>query len=321
MVRRAIRFETRFAILTLLAFTSALSWGYDLTGRIDPAAAVTVFLHGATRPFEISTISDEDGQFRFAKVPVGTYTLSVVTAARGTAVQTIELSPGTVDTKGRLDIALKIDSTRLESDGGRGTGATISATVLSVPGRAAREYEDAQRCLARSDADCASVHLRRAVDIAPRFAMAWNQLGTIAYQTRRYSDAEADFRQALTAAPDAFEPLVNLGGVLLNLGRPREALGYNEQAVARRPNDALANSQLGLTYFEIQASDVAEKYLKIAVQLDPAHFSHPQVTLAEIYLRRGDREKAIGELRDFLKWHPDLPQAAAIRAQIAELGP
>ena len=129
--------------------------GYELTGRIEPPAAVPVFLHGATAPFESSTVSGEDGRFRFRKLPAGTYTLALSTAARGEARQTIELSPGTVDSKGRLDIVLRIDDSRLESDGVRTNGATVSATVLSIPDRAMREYKEAQRCLSRSESDVA----------------------------------------------------------------------------------------------------------------------------------------------------------------------
>jgi Tfp pilus assembly protein PilF len=312
----------RYAWLSVIAIevVALPCLGYDLTGRIDPAASLTVFLHGATAPFENSTTSDSDGHFHFAKVPAGTYTLAVVTAARGEAVETVEVSPGLVDSKGRLDIALKLDSAKLESENGRGTVATVSATLLSIPDRATKEYEEAQRCLGRSDSACASVHLERAVTIAPRFTVAWNQMGTIAYQKHLYSDTESDFRRALGADPDAFEPLLNLGGVLVNLDRPREALGYNQSAVSRRPNDALANSQLGLNYFELNEMELAETSLKAAIRLDPVLFSHPQLTLAEIYLRRGEREQAIAQLQDFLKRHPDAAQAARVREKLAVLG-
>jgi len=293
--------------------------GYELTGRIEPPVAVPVFLHGATAPFENSTESGADGRFRFHKIPAGTYTLAISTAARGQVLETIELSPGTVDSKGRLDIVIGIDDSRLESEGVRATGATVSATVLSIPDRALREYEEARQSLSRGEPERASAHLSRAVEMAPQFAAAWNQLGVMAYQARRYGDAEAKFRRALDADPEAFEPLVNLGGVLLNLGRPREALGYNQRAVTRRPNNALANSQLGMAYFNLDDPDPAEKYLKTAIQLDPAHFSHPQLTLAEIYLRRGDRASALLQFRAFLKEHPDSPDAAAVHRKIAEL--
>lgn len=219
-----------------------------------------------------------------------------------------------------FDIVLQFDDGRLESEVVGRTGATVTATVLSIPDRAMKEYREAQRCLARRESGEASVHLSRALQIAPQFAAAWNQLGTIAYQSGRYRDAEANFRRALDADPASFEPLVNLGGVLLNLGRPQEATSYNERAVARRPNDALANSQLGLSYFDLNDLDRAEKYLTTAVRLDPAHFSHPQLALAEIYLRRGDRPSALAALHDFLDRHPDSPGAAGVREKIAKQG-
>jgi tetratricopeptide (TPR) repeat protein len=303
-------------LVTVLALRCS---AYELTGRIEPPAAFPVFLHGATAPFESSTGSDADGRFRFHKISAGTYTLAISTAARGQVLETIEVGPGTVDSKGRLDIVLRIDDSRLESEGVHATGATVSATVLSIPDGAMREYEEAQRSLSRREPDRASAHLSRAVGVAPQFVAAWNQLGVLAYQARRYNDAEAKFRRALDSDPEAFEPLVNLGGVLLNLDRPREALGYNQRSVALRPNNALANSQLGLTYFDLNDPDPAEKYLKIAIQFDPAHFSHPQLTLAEIYLKRGDRPSALRQFRAFLDRHPDSPQAAAVHQKIAEL--
>jgi Flp pilus assembly protein TadD len=303
----------------LIALLALRCFGYDLRGRIEPAASAPVLLQGTTVPFADKAVSGTDGRFQFHRLAAGTYTLVISTSARGEARQTIELSPGTVDSKGRLDIVIRIDDGRLESEGVRATGATVSATILSIPDRALREYRTAQRCLSRSDSECASGHLRRAVEIAPQFPAAWNQLGTIAYQTRRFRDAETNFRRALAADPGAFEPLVNLGGVLLNLGRPGEAIGYNRKAVARRPNDALANSQLGLSCFELNELDLAEKYLKIAVRLDPAHFSRPQLPLAGIYLMRGDRTSAVQTLRGFLDQHPDSPQAASVRQKIALL--
>jgi tetratricopeptide (TPR) repeat protein len=165
----------------------------------------------------------------------------------------------------------------------------------------------------------AITHLERSVELAPQFSTAWNNLGTIAYQSGRYQDAERYFRRSLQQDRQAFEPLVNLGGVLLTLGKLDQALEYNLEAVLSRPNDALANSQLGLTYFAVNNLPLAQKYLETAKRLDPAHFSHPQLTLAEIHLRRQEASMAADELEDFLRRHPDWPKAAEMRAAIAKL--
>ena len=116
-----------------------------------------------------------------------------------------------------------------------------------------------------------------------------------------------------------FIPLVNLGGVLVTLHQLDEALEVNVRATLTRPNDALANSQLGMTYFELGQFDSAVKYLERARQIDPAHFSHPQLYLAEIHLRRGEKREAASVLEDFLAHHPDYPQAEKMRQSIIEL--
>jgi Tfp pilus assembly protein PilF len=161
--------------------------------------------------------------------------------------------------------------------------------------------------------------VERAVELAPAYTEAWNHLGTIAYQSRRFPQAEEHFRRALETDPGSYSPLVNLGGVLLTELKLEEALKYNIFAVLARPTDALANSQLGLTYFHLNRFDLAEKYLQTAVKLDPAHFSLPQLTLAEIHLRRGEREKAADDLEDFLARHPDWHAAAKMKEAIRSL--
>jgi Tfp pilus assembly protein PilF len=292
---------------------------YEVDGRIVPAAPATIALYGATQPFESSTLSDVRGRFRFRKLPAGTYTVSIIERNKGEIRKTIEVGPGVADPKGHVSVVLHLDIRKFEVDGARRPGITISALELSIPQRARHEYEQAQKTLARRDVPGTIAHLERAVELAPQYEVAWNELGTIAYQSRRFEDAERYFRRGQEADPQAYEPLVNLGGVLLNLGKLDEALEYNQRAVLRRPNDALANSQLGMAYLGAGKLDLAEKYLTSAKKLDPAHFSHPQLMLAKIHLMRNERAAAIDELQDFLKRHPDAPEAAIVKADIARL--
>jgi Tfp pilus assembly protein PilF len=305
----------------ICCFLCHVAWAaeYELAGRISPPAKASVVIYGATTPFTSATRSDPHGRFRFRRLAAGTYILSIEELSRGEFRQTIEIGPGTADVKGRVDARIEADSRQFEGSGAQRRGATVSATDLAVPVNAAKEYREAQRFLERRDAAMAVSHLQQAVHIAPRFSAAWNQLGTIAYQSARYTDAEGYFRNALEADADAFEPLVNLGGVLLNLEKPREALDYNLRAVERRPNDALANSQLGMSYLENGDLDMAEKFLTIAKRIDPAHFSKPQLLLAQIHERRREQAAAIEELEDYLKRHPDAVEAARVKETISRL--
>lgn len=300
----------------VLAFVAADL--YDLAGQFAPPARAAVSIYRVASPYTNSTLTEEDGRFTFKKLEPGAYTVSVFVPSRGEARQTIEVGPSTADNRGRVVVSLNLkDSDFVFNDVMRRLHS-VDAKQLAVPEKALREYADAQKDLARRDPAAAVVHLNRAVEIAPDYATAWNNLGTIAYQTQQYERAEACFRKALDADPTLFEPLVNLGGVLINLHKLDDAWKYNVAAVIARPNDALANSQLGMTYFDMGSLDLAEKQFRKAIEIDPGHFSHPQLFLAEIHLRRGDRRAAAEEMEDFLRRHPDWPQAAAMREKIAE---
>jgi hypothetical protein len=50
-----------------------------------------------------------------------------------------------------------------------------------------------------------------------------------------------------------------------------------------------------------------------ARELDPAHFSFPQLVLAEIYRQRGTHEALARELDQFLRLHPDIDGAEYLR--------
>jgi tetratricopeptide (TPR) repeat protein len=281
----------------------------DLEGRLQPETRAAVYLHGATSPFSASTISDAQGRFRFRKLAAGAYTVVVFIPGRGESRRTIDIGPRQADARGRVSLA--IDAKVVTDDLVRRKNL-VSTRELSIPDKARREYDEAQKSLGRRDVEGAVAHLERAVSLAPQFAGAWNNLGTIAYQTRQFEKAEGHFRRALQEDPEAYEPAVNLGGVLLTLQKTDEALNYNQYSALMRPNDALANSQLGMNYFYLGDLERAVKYLKTAKELDPGHFSHPQLLLAEIYRRRQDPQAAAAEIEDFRKHHPDWSPVQAI---------
>jgi tetratricopeptide (TPR) repeat protein len=292
---------------------------FDMDGRIHPEERAAVTLFGDAFPFTASTLSEADGRFRFQKLRPGAYTVSVFMPERGEARRTIEVGPSVAGAHGRVSLDISFKESDFELSGALRLRHSVSAVQLAIPAKAQRDYEEAHKDLARHDPLAATRLLEKAVALAPQFADAWNEIGTIAYQTQKYARAEECFREALNRDPQAFEPLVNLGGVLVTLHRADEAWRYNATAVAVRPNDALAHSQLGMNYFQLGDLDLSVKHLERARAIDPAHFSHPQLFLAEIHLRRGERRAAADVLEEFLRYHPDWPQAARMRENIVEL--
>ena len=307
-------------LVPTLASTVALAAApvYELSGRLLPKGRASVSLFGATAPYSAATFVLPGAGFHFRKLQPGAYTIAVFMRNRGEARRTVEVGPGTADRHNRVSVKLDLkDSDFVFASALR--QHTVSTKQLAIPEAAWREYRDAQKDLSKRRVDEAEKRLEEAVDRAPQFSAAWNNLGTIAYQRGNYTRAEECFREALTQDPESYEALVNLGGVLVTLHQLDEAVDRNGLAATTRPNDALAQSQLGMTYYLLGELDLAKKHLERAREIDPAHFSYPQLLLAEIHVRQGDPGAAADSLDDFLLHHPDWPQAAGVRKKILDL--
>lgn len=311
----------RCMVVLILALSAAHAGGaqarkeFQVVGRILQGdgkpfrrALPVVFLQGTHSPFHSQASVGLDGQYKFKKIPPGIYTLSAAAPHLGEMRRTIEVGPSFADSKGKVTADITFD--RIISWENKGT---VSAVELSVPDNAKDAYRKAQDRLARRDIPGAVAHLKKAVELAPQFAVALNQLGTIAYQSGQFRQAEVYFREALKQDPELYAPLVNLGGALLSLQREEDALAVNLSAVKTMPGDALAHAQLGRNYYYLGKLEDAETHLKRAATLDPSHFSLPQITLIEIYLRRKQFQDAVREMENVLKLHPDADWAPNVR--------
>lgn len=280
----------------------------DSDGNPVRSEAAGIFLQGAITPFSAQSPLGPNGMFTFKNVPAGTYTLIVEVPRAGEMRKTVEVGPSFADSRRRIAITLTFDRA-----GALDRESKVSAAELSIPDSARQAYSKAEASLSRRDIEGAIACLQRAVEIAPQFASAWNHLGTIAYQTQKYAKAEEYFREALKQDPEAYPPLVNLGGALAAQGKIQESLSINKAAVRVKPNDPLAHVQLGTSYFFLGQLDDAESHLRRAKALDPGHFSYPQITLIEIYARKNRMSNAVAEMEEFLKLHPDSGWAPKIR--------
>jgi tetratricopeptide (TPR) repeat protein len=262
----------------------------------------------------VHTLADVNGSFKFKNLHPDFFTLSVYIPRVGQFKQTVEISPGLADSRKRVFIDINFRP-NLE---GKLLGK-VSSNQLTIPEKAVKEYNKAREKLGKRDTEAAITHLKKALDLAPQFCQAWNQLGTLAYKARDFRLAESYFREALNHDPEYYPSMVNLGGALLSQRRFEEALPLNISAVRTMPDDALAHVQMGLNYYYLGQFAEAEKYLEQAISLDSGHFSLPQLTLADIYMEKKDFASAARALAQFLKLHPDAQEAPAAQKQLEQI--
>lgn len=293
---------------------------YTLEGKLAPVPRfANVTISGVGLNYYASNTIYLDGKFKFKNLPPGQYSTVVYLPRIGEFRQTHSVGPSNSDEKGRVKITVRLHPSRASRLYTPKDRFTVSATRLSIPDKAWKEFFEGQKRLTKKDPESAEAHFANAVAMAPQFSVAWNSLGTLAYQKKDYEAAEKNFREAIKQDKQLYEPVLNLGGVLLHLDKFDEALALNKSAIEMRPRDALANSQLGMTYFAMERFDEAFRYLRESTRLDPGHFSNPQLVLAQIHLRRGNKVAAIQELESFLRHHSEYPDADRIRENIRRL--
>lgn len=98
-----------------------------------------------------------------------------------------------------------------------------------APRSAEAEYNKGLQRKAAKRFSEAVADFRRAVSLRPAFAEAWNELGFALRQTGQYAEALAAYDQALRLRPNFPEALEYLGEAYVRLGRLDEA-----RAVLRR---------------------------------------------------------------------------------------
>lgn len=295
---------------------------YELKGKIvrfDDGKPVrdsvpVVFLRAVHSPLTINTLVGPSGRFGFKKLLAGPYRLTIAVPSWGQMEKSIDIGPSFADHKNRIEMEFqfKPDYQTREHD-------VVSIKQLKIPEKAKKEYRNALEKLEKPETDKAIEHLEKALEIAPHYSDVWNRLGTIAFLSNEFSKAEKYFRTAIKHDPNSYAPVVNLGAALYALGEFEESLEMNRQAVSMEPRDPLANSQLGLSYLALGNHSLAEDHLLKCKSLDPAHFSHPQVSLAELYRQTGDIEGMARELNEFIFYHPDDAKVHNFKLILAEI--
>lgn len=276
-----------------------------------------VGLTGNLHPYSASGWTDFSGKFHFRNLEPGSYTLVAEVNRRAEQRITLEISPAQADDRGRISKVIILNPSSFSSI--RKKPQVVSWRELAVPPKAQIEYSHANDALVKGQIENGIHHLEKAIRLAPQFISALNRLGTVYYYRKDYAKAEETFRRALSEDPKAYEPLVNLGETLLSEGKPEEALPYNLKALEAHSFDAMANALLGMNYVALHEDDRAVGYLIRTKQIDPMHYSQPQLVLAGIYQRKSQSELALRELEEFVRLHPDNSEKQKILQQMVQL--
>ncbi len=156
------------------------------------------------------------------------------------------------------------------------TAAVIVVAVLAqrpvLSGDAMRAITETNLGVALHDEsrfDEATLHYRRALQIEPDYAPAYNSLGVALRALGRLDEAIASYRQAVAKRPDYAEAHYNLATALLEHRKPHEALAHFEIARRSLPMTAGAHNNLGVALASAGRRDEAIAQFQAALALQP----------------------------------------------------
>jgi tetratricopeptide (TPR) repeat protein len=250
----------------------------------------------------------------FSDVPSGTYRVTV----RGSDATNAD--DGDVEVNSVITQDVEVRARHTEQSGPNQwarNAAFVSVTELGVPSNAAKEFEKANRLIAKQEWSKATERLQKGLAIYPRYAVGYNNLGAV------YSHL-GDTAQAREALQHAIALDDHLAAAYVNLGR----LSFLEQ------DYAAAESQLSKASSLQPAANADELFLLAYAQLTDHHLDQAVETsrrghakfdqhaflhlvAANAYEQQGKITDSMSELRLYLSEDPTGPQADKVRVALA----
>jgi len=204
---------------------------------------------------------------------------------------------------------------------GEAQGTTVSTTSLNAPKDAKKAYDKGHHAIENHKLPEAQQELEKAVQLHPRYAAAWLDLGWVYVQQNQLDKARHAFQEARSADGMFVPAYVGLASLAVRESRWTEAAELSARATqldgvsfpAAFYYNSLANYRLGNL-------EQAERSARKAETLG-AQRSFPQVSLllGVMLANRRDYINAADQFRSYLKAAPTAPNADQVRQRLAEV--
>jgi len=305
---------------------------FGIRGKIIIGAAhdgdvrIEVRLEKATLQLINTAYTDSAGNFEFRGLPPRAYYTSVNLEGYKPVRQQVEIyNPmGTAN----LSIFLNKAAARREKPGGLEAAdpdvVDISQMRAALPKKAVQNYEKALDEKKKGQAEKAAKLLEEAVQLAPNFYHAHNNLGLLYQAAKRYRDAEREFQRARELNRKNVQPLTNLGILYIEESDARksegeevvgklldQALDTLEQAVKVDPRSVASYYYLGSANYKSSFFPEAEAALKRALDLSPS-MSSVRLMLVNVYVKEKKWRAVLQNLDAYLEENPKASDRAAI---------
>lgn len=194
---------------------------------------------------------------------------------------------------------------------------TISMYDLNVPDKAKAQLEKAEKAFAAGNVDESVLAIRKAIQIYPPYARAYNDLGVVLMSKGDTGGAKQAFEQSLKIN-SRFEPaMVNLARLQLKSQDLQAAAETIQNAVDIEPEDLGALAILANVQFFQGKFDAALGTVSQVHTVPHSNYVDVHLIAAEIYQKQGRNPEALNECRLFLAEAPKSPRVEQVRKAMA----
>lgn len=192
---------------------------------------------------------------------------------------------------------------------------SVSVRELLVPPKAAKEFQRSLHAFQSGDFQSAAGHLEKAIQIAPSFVQAHNNLGASYIDLQEYEKAAAQFQKAIDLDSNLAAPYNNLGLALFLLRRYPQAESAVRHGLDLDPQRGSARFTLGrILAAEGSSASEAAEILRNAI----AEYPEARLPLAEVLLEQHAVDEAAAELRTYLK-DPDPAKKQLVECWLGQI--
>jgi len=267
---------------------------------------------------QATTYTDQQGRFELQHVAAGDYTIEVEADRSRDRFEILD-EKITVRTNTPNFVTLSLKEKRPGQKPIRDRTVSIAMLDQKVPPAAKREFDNATSLARQGNLPESIAALQRALAIYPDYLMALNDLGAQLIELGRLDEALAPLRAAIKIDPSSFNPQLNLGIILERKKDFPAALAALDKALSSEPSSPAAHLYAGLAAAGAKDNPRAEREFKSASDLGGRDFTVALVYLGQLYLKLGEKQKAIDSLQQYLKNDPDGPNASLARKMLADL--
>ncbi|HXX28513.1 MAG TPA: tetratricopeptide repeat protein [Terriglobales bacterium] len=200
-------------------------------------------------------------------------------------------------------------------------GTSISVTSAMAPPSAKKALEKAREEEKKGKSSQAVQSLEKAVEIYPKFAVAWYELGRIQLEQHDVASAKHSFEQALEADSKYVNPYNNLAALAFQAGEWRQVADITNKLLSLNPvNFPRAYFYNGVARYYLGDMDAAEKIARQGMRVDEAHdVPQLQYLLGIILIKKHQYPQATEELEQYLNRAKQPEEIEQAKKQLAEI--